>query len=52
MVAGDVVEELLGRFGNGRVGVGESLGFGEEDNEEEEEGGGEKERPEIGQEGE
>jgi len=47
-VAGDIVEELLGRFGNGRVRG--SLGFAEEENEEEEERGGEKKRPEIGQE--
>lgn len=49
MVAGDEVEELLGGFGKGSVGVERSLRLGEEENEGEKKRGGEEQWPEIGE---
>ena len=49
MVAGDEVEELLGGFGKGSVGVERSLRLGEEENEGEKKRSGEKQWPEIGE---
>ena len=46
VVAGDEVEELLGGFGKGSVGVERSLRLGEEENEGEKKRGGEREKGE------